>query len=219
MPAFEPQARFLLRGSTLLLGLLTLWWFVLLGPMLYLLQVAARGFVLIQENPNGDWTLRVPLEKTLPVTPQRPVAQQIHSVDFDMPRSDAIAFTFSLPVYWAIVLAAPGARQSFRPLLMGTALMSAFELVLLLIFTQITARTAAAQLTGADDAAGRWFRHAGEYLVVGVLPYAMPFVVALWLHGGLRRAIFPWGREAEIPAPRPLAPLAGRPEKRRNQRH
>ena len=76
MLKLKPQTRFLLRGSVLLVGLLSLWWFLLLSPMLYLLKGAAGAFLLIQENPSGDWTLRVPLEKALPATPQQPVAQQ-----------------------------------------------------------------------------------------------------------------------------------------------
>ena len=186
------QSRFLLRGSALLVGLLTLWWFLLLGPMLYLLKGAAGAFLLIQENPSGDWTLRVPLKEILPATPGRPVAQQIRSIDFDLARTDAIAFTFSLPMYWAIVLAAPGVRRSLRPLLLGTVLMAAVELALLLVFARIAARNTFTQLAGVEDAAGTWIRHLGEYLVVSVIPYVAPFVVALSLHRELSREIFGW---------------------------
>ncbi len=215
MPTLKPQVRFLLRGSALLIGLLALWWFVLLDPMLYVLKGAAGTFVLIQETQSGDWTLRVPFEKTLPATAEQPVAQQIHSIDFDMPRADAIAFTFSLPVYWAIILAAPGLRRSLRPLLLGTALMSAVELVMLLVFTQITARNAASQLGGAGDATGKWIRHVGEYLIVSVLPYVVPFVVALSLHRDLRGAVFVWGKETMIPEP---SLPRDRPERRRGKK-
>ena len=201
MLAFEAQSRFLLRGSALLIGLLALWWLVLLGPMLYLLKGAAGSFVLIREGPTGDWTLRVPLERTLPATPQRPVAQKIRSIEFDLARTDLVGFTFSLPVYWAVVLAAPGVRRSLHPLLLGTALMSGIELLLLLAFAQIGARKAAAQYAGAGDATGQWIRQVGEYLVVNVLPYAAPFVVALSLHRELRGAVFPSIKEAKISAP------------------
>src|ERR1019366_2924277 len=54
MPKLKPQTRFLLRGSALLVGLLSLWWFLLLSPMLYMLKGAAGAFMLIQENPSGD---------------------------------------------------------------------------------------------------------------------------------------------------------------------
>jgi hypothetical protein len=189
MPKLKPQTRFLLRGSALMVGLLILWWFLLLNPMLWALKTAASPFLPMQENPSGDWTLQVALEKTLPATAEQP-AQLIHSIDFDMPRGDVIAFTFSLPLFWALMLAAPGLRRNQRALVWGTALMSAVELAMLLVFAQIAARNAAAQLGGADDAAAKWARHLGEYLIVSVLPYVVPFAIALWLHEGLRTAMF-----------------------------
>jgi hypothetical protein len=203
MPKLKPQSRFLLRGSVLLVCLLSLWWFLLLSPMLSMLQGAAGAFLLIQENPSGDWTLRVPLEMTLPATPEQPVAQQVHSIDFDIPRSDVIAFTFSLPVYWAIILAAPGVRRNLRPLLVGTVVMAAVEVAMLLVFAEISARGTAAQLSGGEDAVGKWARQFGGYLLASVLPYATPFVVALWLHRGLRTEIFPWSSAVEAPASAP----------------
>ena len=215
MPTLKPQTRFLLRGSALLVCLLSLWWFLLVSPMLYLLKGAAGAFLLIQENPSGDWTLRVPLEKTLPATPQQPVAQQVHSIDFDMPRSDVIAFTFSLPVYWALILAAPGVRRNLRPLLVGTAVMAAVELAMLLAFAQISARNTAAQLSGGEDAAGQWARHLGEYLLASVLPYATPFVVALSLHRGLRAEIFSWTTSVAAPA---SPPAPGRAQGQRSKK-
>ena len=215
MPKLKPQTRFLLRGSALLVGLLSLWWFLLLSPMLYFLKGAAGAFLLIQDNPSGDWTLRVPLEMTLPATPRQPVAQQVHSIDFDIPRSDAIAFTFSLPVFWALVLAAPGVRRSLRPLLLGTAVMAAVEVAMLLVFAEISARNTAAQLSGGQDAVGKWARQLGEYLLASVLPYATPFVVALWMHRGLRAAIFPWSNAVEAPA---SAPPVDRAQRRRSKK-
>jgi hypothetical protein len=187
------ETRFLLRGSALLVGVLTLWWFVLVGPMLYLLEAGAGVFLQIDENASGVWTVRVPLETILPATPQQPVARQLRSIDFDMSRSDAITFTFSLPVYWAIMLAAPGVKRNLRPLLLGSAVMAVVELALLLAFAYITAREGASQMAGTEDAAGKWIRHVGVYLVASVLPYAGPFVVALSLHRELREQVFAVG--------------------------
>ena len=216
MPKLKPQTGFLLRGSALLVGLLSLWWFLLLPPMLSMLKGAAGAFLLIQENPSGDWTLRVPLEKPLPATPQQPVAQQVHSIDFDIPRGDAIAFTFSLPVYWAIILAAPGVRRNLRPLLVGTAVMAAVEVAMLLAFAEISAGNSAAQLAGGGgDAIAGWARLFGGYLLASVLPYATPFVVALSLHRGLAAEIFPWSSAVEAPA---SAPPLDRAQKRRSKK-
>jgi hypothetical protein len=47
------------------------------------------------------------------------LARQIRSIDFDVSQGDAITFTFSLSVYWAIMLAAPGVRRTLRPLLLA----------------------------------------------------------------------------------------------------
>jgi hypothetical protein len=190
MSTLEPQTRFLLRGTASLIGLLALWWFVLLGPMLYLLTSAAEGFMHIEETPAGDWTLGVALERTLPATARQGVPRQIHSIDFDIPRFDLITFTFSLPLYWAIMLAAPGLRRNRRALLLGTALMSAAEVALLLAFTQITARNAVAQLAGEHDIVDEWILAVASYLVVQVLPYILPFLFALLLHRELRGQVF-----------------------------
>jgi hypothetical protein len=209
MPKLKPQARFLLRGSALLIGLLTLWWFVLLNPMLAVLEgsgsvlgslvFGGKSGELITENPSGDWTFQVPLELTIPASPGQPVAQQVHSIDFDMPRGDVIAFTFSLPVFWAIAMAAPGLRRNLQPLIFGTLLMAGVELLLLLVFAEISAHKAAAQLvTGAQGAGLAWMLHFGEYLTVSVIPYAAPFVVALLVHRELRWQIFQWGSDSAV---------------------
>jgi hypothetical protein len=178
MHTLEPQTRFLIRGSALLIASLSLWWFVLLAPSLYLLRNAAAIFIPVEENPAGDWTLRVAID-----------SQTVHSIDFDISRSDATTFTFSLPVFWAIIAAAPGFRRNLKPLLVGTPLMAAIELALLLAFAKITASSAAAQFTGGESSGHKWIHTFGVYLVVNVLPYALPFVVALSLDRQLRHDV------------------------------
>jgi hypothetical protein len=186
----SPQLSFLLRGSGLLIGLLTIWWFVLLDPMLYGLRMAASVFVGVEERSSGDWRLRVALDATIPGTDQHPQSQKIGSIDFDMSRSDAIAFTFSLPVFWAIVLAAPGPiLRRLRPLLLGTVVMASIEVLLLLGFAQVAAHNVLAQSYGIESAAGAWGRRLCEYLVVNVLPYVLPFVVAVCTDRQLWRAV------------------------------
>ena len=193
----------------LLIGLLTLWWFALLNPMLAVLQgsggvlggliLGGKNGELINENPSGDWTFRVPLELTVPASPEQPVPQQVHSIDFDMPRGDVIAFTFSIPVFWAIALAAPGLRRNLSPLLVGTLVMAAVELVLLLVFAEISAHKAAAQLVPGSGAGIAWLLHFGEYLTVSVIPYAAPFMVALAVHRELRWEMLHWGSNPAMP--------------------
>jgi hypothetical protein len=222
MPELKPQTRFLLRGSALLIALLSLWWFVLLNPLLYALEGAGgvagrlvfggKSGELIQETPTGDWTFRVPLEMTIPAAPGQP-AQQVHSIDFDMPRTDIIAFTFSLPVFWAVALAIPGFRRNLRPLAIGTAIMAGVELVFLLIFAEISAHKAAAQLVAGSQGAGEeWLLHFGEYLTVSVLPYAVPFIVAFAVNRDLRWQVFQWGTD---PAVHLVPEISGAPTRKR----
>jgi len=201
MPRLKPQTQFLLRGSALIVALLVVWWLLLLTPMARGLQIAAGAFLQIQETSTGDWTVKVPLERVLPATPGQPVAQQIHSIEFDIAHTDLVAFTFSLPVYWAIILAAPDLRRNLRVLAMGTLLMALLDLAMLFAFAQISARNAVSQLGGADGAFSKWARHLGEYLIVSVLPFITPFLIALWLHPALRAEILPGFAKPEPPPP------------------
>jgi len=211
MTADKPLARFLVRGSALLILLLVFWWFLLLNPLLFLLRDSAEIFgtlilgddsrQFVTETPSGDWSFRVPLEVVAPRLPQQSGPLQIHSIDFDIARSDVNAFTFSLPVFWAIVLAAPGIRRSLRPLIFGTILVAILEIVLLLIFVEISARNAAAQLA-PQSGWTKWFLHFGEYLVVNVIPYAAPFPIALSVHRELRSQFCRWGEGTPIPGGR-----------------
>lgn len=224
MPALKPQARFLLRGSALLIALLVLWWFVLLNPLLYLIKAGAEvcGSLVfggpshwITETAGGDWTVEVPLEATIQPPPGQPgPPTHVHSIDFDLARSDAGAFTFGLPTFWALALAAPGVRRSLRPLILGTLVVSLLEIVLLLIFVEIFAHRTAAQWA-PPDALAAWGLHFGDYLVVNVIPYVLPFVVAIWLDGRLRWQIFRWGSD---PAATVEAKPAAKPAQRRRSR-
>jgi len=198
VPRFKPTTRFLISGSALLIGILALWWVALRGPMLDLLRDAAGVFLQVKENPSGEWTVRAPLEKLLPPTAQRPVAREIHFVNFEMPRSDATRFIFSLPVYWAIILASPGAKRKLRSLLIGTAVMAALEVALLLAFVDLTAYDAISRIQG--DPGFQWGRRLGLYMVPNVLPYVLPFGVALSLHRQLREQVLQFAKETNVQA-------------------
>ena len=193
MPALKLQTRFLLRATVLLTGLLIVWWFVLQSPMRALLKASAQACgglafgipasKLLTEAANGDWTFEIPLDFS-----SGPV--QYHSINFDLARSDVSAFTFSLPVYWAIMMALPWAWRSRRALIQGTLLMGALEIILLLVFAQILAHKLAAQMAHSQDATTSWLLHFGNSLVLIAIPYVAPFVAAIWLHPELKRQMF-----------------------------
>jgi hypothetical protein len=211
----KPQVRFLLRSSALLTGMLALWWFALQPPMLFLLRVSESVALRllsssgsaepIAEDPSGDWNFRVPVEDTQsemtgaanPVAGSGTGPVKFRAIEFTIPQADVVLFTFSLPVYWAIILAVPGARPSFRALLWGTVVISSVEVLSLMALVEITAYAVVAQWHPPAGALAAWSREAGTNLVVGVIPFAAPVLTAVALHPGLRAQIFP-GSHPEI---------------------
>lgn len=200
----------MLRGSLLAIVLLTVWWLLLSGPLLVLLRSAVqfsadllpgRSSLTVTENANRDWTFEVPLEARFPATAPNLTPQQIHSIDFDMARSDANGFTFGLPVVWALMLAGPSLRRNWRPLLWGTLLMAALEVVLLLITVETLAHRSVAQLLDIHDPLSAWLWKFSDYLTVNALPYVLPFVVVLLVHRGLRQQIFQWASLERLQVP------------------
>ena len=211
MPHLKTPTRFLFRGSALLIGLLALWWFVLLDPMLSALQgvgdIAARLVFggkrgeFMRENVSRNWTFRIPKKIIVPASPIMPVLQQSDSVDFDVARLDVIGFTFSLPVFWAVILAAPGWRRNLRPFLAGTGLIALIELMLLLTFAATSAHRAAAAISSVPIGAFEtWLLGFSDYLTVLVVPYLAPIVVAFVVHHELRRDVFGWTARHKPPS-------------------
>jgi hypothetical protein len=145
---------------------------------------------LISETPAGDWSLRVPVRFTMPESPQQLGPVKIHSVDFDVARTEAIAFTFSLPVYWAIILAAPNVRRNLRPLALGSIVVAILEAMLFLAFAEISAHNVAAQWSRQAPDSSDWFLRFAYYLVVNVIPYVAPFLIAVAFHHEFSGQIF-----------------------------
>jgi len=200
--ATRPQTRFLLRGSLLLILVLVLWWFLLLNPLLLLLRGTGEFFGslvfgadsrgLITETASKDWSFRMPMDVVVANAAQRSLPAQIHSLEFDILRSDLIAFTFSLPVFWAVFLAAPDIRRHWRGLALGSLLVILLETILLLLFVETSARNVAAELSQSQSGAEKWLLHVIDYLAVNVIPYLGPFIIALALHPALRVQVLAW---------------------------
>lgn len=197
----EPQVRLLLRGSALMIVMLAVWWLALRTPMLFLLRVSASialqllpradSVEPIMADPSGDWNFHVPIEDT-PGTIQKMSGRvKFRAMEFTIPRPDVVLFTFSVPVFWAIVLSAPWGRSGIRALLWGTALVSLIEVLSLLAHAEMVAYETAAQLHSAAGGLAAWSRELGTRLVVGVIPFASPVLAAVALHGNLRSQIFP----------------------------
>lgn len=209
MPPLSPQARFLLRGSAFIFLFLTAWWFLFRDPLLSVLHTASEisgsllfgrdGRAFISPQPSGDWSLRVPIEANLPNPPPQTGFTPVHSLDFDLKRTDALIFTFGLPVLWALLLAAP--RRALRPLLYGTLLMLAIEVLLFLVFAQISARNILAQLANPLTHTQSWPLRFADYLTLHVAPFLTPFLAALAVHPALRAEILKLSLETTQPPP------------------
>jgi hypothetical protein len=156
----------------------------------------------MREDGSRNWTFRVPKKIIVPASRVMPMPQHIDSIDFDAARMDVIGFTFSLPVFWAVVLAAPGWRRNLRPFLAGTGLITLVELILLLTFAATSAHKAAAAILSTPMGAFEtWLLSFSDYLTVLVVPYLAPIVVAFAVHHELRRDVLGWTtRDKQPPA-------------------
>lgn len=195
----KPHLRYSLRAAALFLAMLGLWWLVLRGPMLASLR-AAESIALalasgadpadcITTGPSGDWNLRVPVSDS-PRPTREGAAVRFQSIEFSMPRADLALFTFALPVFWAMILAAPWGRSGARALAWGTAAVALIEVLALLAQVEIGAYAALDQMHLAGGGLAAWFRDYGARLIVGAVPTAVPAIAAIALDRDLRRQIF-----------------------------
>jgi hypothetical protein len=165
------------------------------------LRQAAGVFLIIDDAPSGDWTIRVPLDRFLAATAQSP-AMAIHSIDFDLAPDDAASFTFSILILWAVLLAASGSKLRPRPLLLGSAVVLAAQILMFLVFAKVTASKAAARLPGAlDSEFAAWYLKATDYFLGQFAPYFVPIVVALTVDRELRGDILAFGTPAPAEMP------------------
>ncbi len=178
-----------------MIAMLAIWWLWLRPPLLFLLRgvepfalmLANGGEASITAGDSGDWNFRVPVED---VHRQDGKLVKIHSVEFTIPLEDVTLFTFSWPVFWAVMIAAPGLKANWRALLAGTALLAVIEPVLLLIFVQIDTRAVLTQWHPENRAGlAAWLREYGTYLNNNVMPFLTPIALAVALHPRLRSLI------------------------------
>jgi hypothetical protein len=208
----RPQTRFLLRGSLALIGMLLLWWLLLLEPMLGVLRVASSiplsllpgsASEPILDTPSGDWTIQVPVS-ILRRAVQRlfgpgadGASMRIRFVKLKLPRAEIAVVTAGLPLYWAILLASPGPWRHLRAWVWGTGLLSLVAILSLLVYAGYTIESKLHLLAGGLVPWALEFR---DYLAIGVLPYVAPCLVAFWLQDDLRRQVFSWTPQL-LPAP------------------
>jgi hypothetical protein len=207
MQADRSHLYFLLRSTVLVILFQTLWWFLLLNPLLFLLKGSVKIFgsmiynsnvqQFLTETDSGEWEFQTSRALDLPNQSRQPGFSK-KALTITMQPSDFYFFTFGIPVFWAIILAS-GIRRSYRPMILGTIAMTVIETALALALVELTAYRIMAQVSGSRGEFAEWFVRFGYSIVLLVIPFIAPFLVAIALHRELRWQIFRWGNPALLP--------------------
>jgi hypothetical protein len=208
--------RFFLRALVFLALMLALWWLVLLNPLLAGLRLSADltlrllpggGSVShVTIGPDRNWTFQVPApaavvnqERTQQMLGAAAAGSgriKIRSMRVEGAATYPILFTVSLPLYWAILLAAPGRRRLLR-MASGTAVLGTLALLSIAVYA---VRLVGGYFHLAMEGLPGFLMDSAVYLATGVVPYLGPVLVALSLDGELRGLILA-GKAAPVAAP------------------
>jgi hypothetical protein len=221
--------RFLLRALVFLALMLALWWFVLLNPLLAGLRLSAEltlrllpggnSVSHVTIGPDRNWTFQVPAPAA--VVNQQKTQQmlgaaaagsgpiKIRSMRVEGASRYPILFTVSLPLYWAILLAAPGRRRLLLRMASGTAVLATFALLSIAVYA---IRLVGGYFQLTTEGLPGFLTDSAMYLAAGVVPYLGPVLLALSLNEELRDLILTGGA---APAAAPAVSAAPR---RRNRR-
>lgn len=207
----SPQSRFLLRACLFFVGMLLAWWFILIGPLLTWTRFSTDFALNILPgaslktgasiNSEGVWVLQAPVK----------VAGVWRNIRVEAGRRLPTQLTICIPLFWAILLAAPRPRgivSLWRIWALGNALLLMIPPVGLLVYAahvvQIyvfpgAAPVLRAALSGAD------------YFASTAAPYLGPVLIGVALHPELRREVLwddspvPNGRGDQITSRSPIA--------------
>lgn len=182
----SPQTRFLLRASLFFAGLLVVWWFVLLQPLLAWTRIstdlilnALPGAGLqtgVIVKADGVWALLAPVT----------LNGQVRNVRLEAPQRLPTQLTIGAPLLWAILLAAPRSRSTWRALLIGTAVVLLLPPIGLLAYA---AHVAKIYLYPTVHPVAGYFLGAADYVASTVAPYVGPVLLAMGLNTELRALI------------------------------
>jgi predicted secreted protein len=217
-------SRFLLRALLFLALMLALWWLVLLNPLLAGLRLSAEltlrllpggsSVSHVTIGPDQNWTFQVPAPAAvvnLAQTQQMLGAAaagsgriKIRSMKVEGTARYPILFTVSLPLFWAILLAAPGRPRLLR-MACGTAVLAIFALLSIAVYA---VRLVGGYFQLTTEGFPGFLMDSAMYLAAGVVPYLGPVLVALSLDGELRGLIL---AEAE---PAAAAAVSAAPQRR-----
>lgn len=182
----SPQSAFLVRVLPLLAVLLALWWFALL-PLLLGWERASTDLLLgafpdaplqtgVNVTPAGIWSVQAPAR----------VNGVTRNIRVELPQRLPIQLTLGVPLFWAVILAAPRIPGFWRPMAAGTAALLLLPPIGLLAYTAHVVQIyvyPGAPLLVARAIAGI------DYVTSTVVPYAGPVLLAVVLHPELRATV------------------------------
>ena len=182
----SPQTRFLLRASLCFAGLVAIWWFVLLPPLLSWVRVstdvllnAIPGAPIqtgIDVRPGGVWVIQAPVRS----------GGRSRNVRLEAPQRLPTQLTIALPLFWAVILAAPRPRRLWRILALGTAILLALPPLGLLIYAAHVVRI---YVYPNAPVLVEYVLAVADYVASTVAPYVGPVLLALALHEELRTTV------------------------------
>jgi hypothetical protein len=183
---FSPQTRFLLRASTIFGGLLAVWWFLLLTPLLAWVRVSTDVLLNtlpgstvqtgVESRPGGVWVVEAPVKS----------GGRYRNMRLETPQRLPIQLTIALPLFWCVMLAAPRSRRPVRALAIGTAILLALPPLGLLIYIAHVVRI---YVYPSAPAVVEYVLAVADYVASTVAPYAGPVLLALALHSELRAMV------------------------------
>ena len=208
--------------------MLALWWLVLLNPLLAGLRLSAEltlrllpggsSVSRVTIGPDRSWTFQVPAPAA--VVNQERTQQllgaaaagagriKIRSMKVEGTARYPILFTVSLPLFWAILLAAPGRPRLWR-MACGTAVLAAVALLSIAVYA---VRLVGGYFQLTTEGFPGFLMDSAMYLAAGVVPYLGPVLVALSLDGELRGLIL-----AGEAAPAAASAISAAPRRRRRR--
>ena len=208
--------------------MLALWWLVLLNPLLAGLRLSAEltlrllpggsSVSHVTIGPDRSWTFQVPAPAA--VVNQERTQQllgaaaagagriKIRSMKVEGTARYPILFTVSLPLFWAILLAAPGRPRLWR-MACGTAVLAAVALLSIAVYA---VRLVGGYFQLTTEGFPGFLMDSAMYLAAGVVPYLGPVLVALSLDGELRGLIL-----AGEAAPAAASAISAAPRRRRRR--
>lgn len=220
----NPQSRFLLFALVWFAAVLAIWWMLLLDPMLSALRSASElvlhflpggsEVAQIRIQPDGNWLLRIPLPKAMGKLkstqkifgyyPQDGKPVKVRSASIPMERQFPALFTVGLPFFWALWFAAPYGPNSLPAFLAGSLVLA---IVSVISFVFYTFCAVAVVLHFTPAGAEGFLLDMGRFLVLNIIPYAGPVLLAIGLNRGIQRLVL---EGAAAPAPANIVRRTGR---------